>query len=137
MKALLSLLCLLIFGCSPRLAEGVHLLKVDEPVHLLSGESAKTRKKSLELITFVEVLEDSRCPTGVQCIQAGRAVVGLRVLRNGILENQSVTIDGEGLMVTDGGTLRLVGLEPYPDAAVEEPEPYRLVVRLMADERER
>ncbi|WP_183497125.1 hypothetical protein [Neolewinella aquimaris] len=128
------MLCLLTLGCSPRLAEGVHLLGVDETVSLLSGESA-VRKKSPELLTFVEVVEDSRCPAGVQCIQAGRAVVAVRVLRNGTFESESIVVDGEGVMMTDGGTIQVLRLEPYPDAAVEEPKPYQLIVRLVTGER--
>ncbi len=34
-------------------------------------------------IKFLEVLEDSRCPTGVTCIWAGRAIVNVEVANNG------------------------------------------------------
>ncbi len=76
-------------------------------------------------IEFVDVLEDSRCPANVNCIQAGRAVVLVNVFTNGeFLEerklefypsgfnNQSVTT----LFNADG--LRITGLNlmPYPVA---------------------
>ena len=34
-------------------------------------------------VTFAALVEDSRCPIGVQCIQAGRAVISLTVAKAG------------------------------------------------------
>jgi hypothetical protein len=45
---------------------------LDEEFSLSIGESAKIRGEDFE-ITFLEVLEDSRCPKDVECIWAGRA----------------------------------------------------------------
>lgn len=82
-------------------------------------------------IEFVEVLEDSRCPSNVNCIQAGKAVVLVNVFANGeFLEerrlefypigfnNQSVTT----LFNADG--LRITGLNlmPYPEALSKTPK---------------
>ena len=82
-------------------------------------------------VEFVKVLEDSRCPANVNCIQAGRAVVLVNVFANGeFLEerklefypsgfsNQSVTT----LFNADG--LRITGLNlmPYPVAMTKTPK---------------
>ncbi|MEH6764100.1 MAG: hypothetical protein V7655_06340 [Aequorivita antarctica] len=42
-------------------------------------------------IKFLEVIEDSRCPTGVQCIWAGRAIVKAAVTSNGKTEEKTLT----------------------------------------------
>lgn len=76
-------------------------------------------------IEFVEVLEDSRCPANVNCIQAGRAVVLVNVFANGeFLEERKLEFYPSGfsnqsmatLFNADG--LRITGLNlmPYPVA---------------------
>ncbi|OAD91097.1 hypothetical protein A7A78_04605 [Aequorivita soesokkakensis] len=42
-------------------------------------------------IKFLEVLEDSRCPTGVTCIWAGRAIVKVEVTSNGNKQERTLT----------------------------------------------
>ncbi|MCG2420265.1 hypothetical protein K8089_14645 [Aequorivita sp. F47161] len=42
-------------------------------------------------IKFMEVVEDSRCPTGVDCIWAGRAKVKVAVTSNGKTEEKILT----------------------------------------------
>lgn len=82
-------------------------------------------------IEFVEVLEDSRCPANVNCIQAGKAVVLVNVYADGKflgerkLEfnpggfhnlNNTTLYDFEGLRIT-GMTLL-----PYPVALSKTPK---------------
>jgi hypothetical protein len=82
-------------------------------------------------ITFARVLEDSRCPTGVQCISAGTALVGLILHERGEATRmvqlnthaEPRTVSHEGYVVT------VVDLQPYPRSGVStRPESY--VVRL-------
>lgn len=131
MKLLLPLLaCLLLLGCNRRLAEGTHVISPDEEQSLAAGERLRDDRRAPDFFTFSRVLEDSRCPRGVQCIQAGRAVVAVQVLRDGALTEDTVTVDGNAI-ITDRGPLQLLQLEPYPDASVPDPAPYRLTVRLL------
>lgn len=82
-------------------------------------------------IEFVEVLEDSRCPANVNCIQAGKAVVLVNVFVNRrFQEERKLEIHPSGfhnLNVTtlynfDG--LRITGLDllPYPVAQSRTPK---------------
>ncbi len=122
-------LCLLvILACSRKLPDGTYLLPDDEPVSLGVGEHLRMERKRGDFFTFVSVLEDSRCPRGVQCIQAGRAVVKVETRRGGKLQTETIVIDGNAIP-TDRGPLQLLRLEPYPDVGVDDPAPYRLVVR--------
>ncbi|WP_116126293.1 hypothetical protein [Lewinella sp. IMCC34183] len=120
----------LLLACSPRLAEGTFVVEPEQPLGLTAGNHLRATRKAPDFFTFVRVLEDSRCPRGVQCIQAGRAVVAVEVLRDGILTSETVTVDGNAI-ATDLGPLQLTELLPYPDAAVDDPAPYRLTVRLL------
>lgn len=82
-------------------------------------------------IEFVQVLEDSRCPANVNCIQAGRAVVLVNVYANGAFleqrklefypsgfNNQSMTT----LFNADGLKISGLNLMPYPVALSKTPK---------------
>lgn len=51
----------------------------NETITLNVGKQ-KTAKKSRLKIKFLEVTEDSRCPTGVNCIWAGNAKVKVKII---------------------------------------------------------
>ena len=125
---LLPFLLLPLLACHPRLAEGTYLIAPEGVQALAAGERLRTDRRDPDLFSFVRVVEDSRCPRGVQCVQAGRAVVAVRVLRDGAFAEEQVVVGG-GPVATDRGPLQLLSLEPYPDASVDDPEPYRLSVR--------
>lgn len=69
-------------------------------------------------ITFQSVLQDSRCPKGVQCIAAGNAKIEILV-REGQKEPVSIqlnTADGAGEAQFGNYLIQLVDLKPYPSA---------------------
>ena len=71
-------------------------------------------------VTPLEVIEDSRCPTGTQCGWEGRVVVRSEV----VVAGEAEVIDLElGKLRTDRGwTMRLVEVRPdrRPDLAIRE-----------------
>jgi hypothetical protein len=75
----------------------------------------------------LEVLEDSRCPTDVQCIWAGR--VRLRVDVEGLGEREIVA--GGGAVQTPRGAFELVLVSPIPlpQAPPRSRAPYHLGFR--------
>lgn len=77
----------------------------------------KTAKKSGLKIKFLEVIEDSRCPTGVDCIWAGNAKVKVQIIgavRSQIFEfNTNIGPQGD---VFDGWSIRMTELTPAPVA---------------------
>ena len=84
------------------------------------GESVVVQGVSL---SFVEVLEDSRCPEDVTCVWAGRARIAVRVKAPGREPESKMLIFGEvqgdesdDLTLYDEDDMRLVGLQliPYP-----------------------
>lgn len=92
----------------------------DGLVRLGVGESAAVDGRTLR---FVEVVEDSRCPEGTECVWAGRAV--LRVAVGG--ETAALSVPHGGMR--DGETSSAVlgeldvtaaSLDPYPGSAEAE-----------------
>ena len=73
-------------------------------------------------IKFMEVIEDSRCPTGVNCIWAGRAIVKTQVTANGKSEEKTLTFGetrpGEekntNLFSSKEFAINGLTLKPYP-----------------------
>lgn len=71
--------------------------------------------KSKLSIRFVELIEDSRCPTDTNCIWAGNAKIKVRVKKNG--RSQNVTLDTNGPEQTvkvAGYSIKLTALTPEP-----------------------
>jgi hypothetical protein len=67
-------------------------------------------------VTPLEVLEDSRCPSDVQCIWAGRLRISARIELGSGSETRELT-QGEPVQVADG-TLELFEVTPYPKSDV-------------------
>ena len=96
------------------------------------GESVAIRDENLE-VTFLKVLEDSRCPTGVQCIWEGRATSLVSIVSNNTTD---IELTEPGL--TDSPyqyTFRdywiIFHLLPYPEAGKEiTADQYRLVMSI-------
>jgi len=75
-------------------------------------------------VTPLAVLEDSRCPSNVQCVWAGRLRVSVRIELGSGSETRELT-KGEPAQVADGA-LELVEGTPYPKSdETIAPEDYR------------
>ena len=86
------------------------------------------------IVFFEGVLEDSRCPTGVDCPWEGNAAVGLEVsLDNAELAPQPIVLNTT-LEPRDtdkfGVTIRLEGLDPYPADSQPPIDPASYVAEL-------
>jgi hypothetical protein len=106
----------LIAGCastSPSAHRGITYAKLGQTVHL-GGP----------WVTPLAVVEDSRCPTGVACVWAGRLRISARIGLGSGSEMRELTL-GEAQQVADG-SLELVEATPHPTAKRHvEPGDYR------------
>ena len=96
-------------------------LNLGETFDLPLNESIMIKSEGLS-ISFAN-LADSRCPTGVNCIQAGKAKVSLKLTKD---ENEeSLELEAKGLCESDDGscgsggsahgyTVKLINVYPYP-----------------------
>ena len=71
--------------------------------------------KSRIFVRFVELVEDSRCPTDTNCVWAGNAKIKIRVRANG--RSHDLTLDTNGpkqSATAEGYSIKLVSLTPTP-----------------------
>lgn len=97
------------------------------------GETCKP-EKSNATFTFIEVVSDNRCPRGVNCIQAGEAVILVKV---GDGSPQKVKIDTDPKTIArlpiEGGTVEMLEMNPYPEARIRiDPAQRTLKIRMVA-----
>ena len=85
------------------------------------------------VITFDRVLEDSRCPAGVYCIQAGDGVIAITVTQRGGTTGSyqlHTAPNGTRSAVHGGVTITLEDLMPTPTASrATPPQDYRATLR--------
>lgn len=73
-------------------------------------------------VTFLEVMEDSRCPKDVDCIWAGQAKIKVRIAEKGLKPVvKEVIFDALGknniLYTSDDLVIKAVRLSPYPETS--------------------
>lgn len=87
----------------------------DEEFRLAIGETAAVTGTDLR-ITFRAVVNDSRCPSAVQCVSAGNAELALQVRQDSadttFLLNTTM---GPRTATQPGFIIELVALTPYPE----------------------
>lgn len=88
-------------------------------------------------ITFLEVLEDSRCPKNVDCAWAGQAKVLVRIIStNGDTVEETITFKNGAAVLASlfNKELHFLRLSPYPDANIskEDSAPYALLTRVVS-----
>ena len=106
------------------------VVRYDQPFRLAYGRTIRVERTKTRA-RFAELIEDSRCPLDVQCIQAGRARVRLSVQRgNAAPVSIELSTDKDGSTRNAGGvTWELQAVEPYPTAGAERrPQQYTLTL---------
>ncbi len=97
-----------------------------ETIDLPLNETVKFKSENLE-ITFVSNAE-SRCPLGVNCIQAGKAKITLKITKDE--KDEILNLESKGLCQAEDGScgsegaaqgykVKLINVYPYPT----EPKP--------------
>ena len=115
MIAVAMILGLMLAGCST--PAGKTVVEPGEEFSLAIGQSASLKGENLE-ITFLDVTEDSRCPSGAVCVWEGRATSSVRI--SGKQGAQDVGLPEPGLsqspyQQTIGGYTFIYHLQPYPE----------------------
>jgi hypothetical protein len=130
-SALLSVL--LIVLATP----GVHYsgkkkVPLDNEFRIRVGEKAVIGKEKLT-VTFVSVVEDSRCPRGVNCVWQGNAKISIEIKVKG---NKPATVDLNTTLApreadSQGYRISLVELTPQPrESEPNNPADYRAALKV-------
>lgn len=78
-------------------------------------------------ITFLEVLEDSRCPKDVSCVWAGQAKIKVRIKEKGVAAVEKEIIFGATgkdifIYTSESMIIKALRLSPYPETSVARSE---------------
>jgi hypothetical protein len=91
-------------------------VQLDNPFTLRVGQTATVAGEGLS-VSFEGVPEDSRCPTGVQCVWAGNAVVQVVLSKDGKAAGFELNTNLEPKTANYlEYTIELVSLAPYPSS---------------------
>lgn len=103
-----------------------------EKLNLRPGQQSTAKRSKLK-VKFIGVTEDSRCPTGANCIWAGRAVLKISVTSKqaGTKVIEIDTSKGPQGDQFDGWAISLESLTPHPKAgSALNPKAYRVKVTI-------
>ncbi|MEO7360210.1 MAG: hypothetical protein ABI120_07765 [Gemmatimonadaceae bacterium] len=105
-------------------------------ITLAAGASTEVPSANLS-IRFDSVTGESRCPSDVQCIQAGSATVALTISQlSGVMTAQLLsltTITGKDTATSYGQPIRLVNVAPVPVSTASTPRSaYRIELKVGA-----
>ncbi|MBU2100602.1 hypothetical protein KKG83_02235 [Candidatus Micrarchaeota archaeon] len=97
---------------------------LDDLFKLKKGQTAVIGEKDIE-ITFLDVLEDSRCPEDVVCVWEGQVKVELSVSEKenepeSFILTKKRDFDELGVKHFGGFTVELVKVVPYPNTTIEK-----------------
>ena len=124
---ILSTISLVVAGCSS------NAVSLGQEFSLQIGESATIRGEKLQ-VRFLEVTEDSRCPTGVVCIWEGRVSCLVEITYRESLHQVELTEPGLTSWPPENTFKEYkiaYHVEPYPQAGTEiAAEEYRLALRI-------
>ena len=86
-----------------------------QPERILVKINGSATAKGGIKIKFVELVEDSRCPTDTNCIWAGNAKIKVRITKNGRSKDLEMNTGLDPKEVFFAGySFKLVGLTPQP-----------------------
>ena len=116
--AVLSVLFLILTGWMQQSCDTKEVA-LSQQFKLKVGQEVSVREAGIK-VSDIAVVEDSRCPTGVQCIWAGNGKVSLKLSK---AKSESVSVElntsaGPKSRAYQGYEVRLVSLDPYPKNGV-------------------
>ncbi len=115
------ILALSVIGCDS--STGPTGPGLDEEFVLAFGQTVTLKNYSLT-ITFKSVLEDSRCPTGAECVWAGNAKIVIEVSQTDIELNTTLEPKQAGYLAY---SIQLLAVNPYPKLNEQlQPEDYSI-----------
>lgn len=116
----------LLVACDKKDSNDVKSFELNESFTLKINESAELESEGMK-ITFLDVTEDSRCPTNVSCIWEGRVVAEFKVEKDGetllrsATDNPNSPPGGDGTLSSAfeafGHNITLEEVTPYPEGS--------------------
>ena len=90
---------------------------LDVPFQLKINQVVFIKSENIKII-FINVTEDSRCPSDVDCIWEGQVTIVINIFKNnqfiGEFNLTSRGFDGPAIKNFNGYSISLIKVEPYP-----------------------
>ncbi len=115
------ILCSFMFFAAGLFSQDSLSLKKSKNIPLLSVKAAygSVVRFGEYVLIFDKIIEDSRCPSDVECIRAGSVTIGIGIFKKGkLLGNRTITFPNgtpaPTLLNTDKILVSAVAVAPYP-----------------------
>ncbi len=116
-----------------RIVDNTGTAKLDEEFKLKINEKILIREIGAA-VTFLRVVEDSRCPVNVYCVWAGRVTVEVSIMKgNEEAFKINLTLADGGKKEFDGYTITLLRVDPqreYPDKMEISASEYEITLKI-------
>lgn len=101
-----------------------------EAFKLQIGEEKESPAKAIT-VQWLQLVEDSRCPTYTNCVWEGQARLSLQVNGETVELILREGHPAEAVQIVNGYEIRAISLRPYPEAGQQtEKEMYRLELQV-------
>lgn len=113
MKYIVSILTIVVFSAFAKAQQDS--IKVEVPIIVFKAKYGETIKQGDVSIKLLDVLEDSRCPSGVQCVWAGQVKLLVEVIDNDKKETKEITLKGNNkpeIFKNEHSTIYLKEIQP-------------------------
>ncbi|MCK4661629.1 MAG: hypothetical protein KAT68_02085 [Bacteroidales bacterium] len=95
---------------------------LNDTIELKYGQTVQIIDENI-LLKFNDVNEESRCPSGSQCIWQGQATVTIEIKNQEEIEYISLTLRAGNDIINIGEyenySIKLIKVAPYPEAGIE------------------
>jgi hypothetical protein len=135
---LFTALMLVLAACAPTPTPAAHGMFEAGQVEMHPGQSLDDMQSG-SVLTFVEIVTDSRCPADATCVTSGFVQVMLEIKQGEITRHETLTLgdlaDGDVNSIEVGEwTVTLVEVNPYPLASQPvDYADYTITLDLQAD----
>ena len=97
--------------------------ELDVPFQLKINQVGIIKSENIKIF-FLNVTEDSRCPSDVECIWPGQVTILINILKNyQSLGDFNLTIPGDSdeiaIIEFDGYSIKMIKVDPYPISTQE------------------
>ncbi len=98
-----------------------------EPVDYKVGWKVEYSDEPITLV-FDKVIEDSRCPSGAECVWAGRFIAGMTMLRRGDNTKKAFQVELDNPITVLGYSVQLSDVRPLPKDGEPAPKPDAYII---------
>lgn len=122
MKAIATYIVLICFCAFAKAQNETPKEEIEHTIEIQLGVGESQKINDIK-ITFLEVIEDSRCPKDVDCVWAGQAKITILVEEKGIDPvEKELTFSSPSKTIyihkSDALTIKAVRLSPYPETSL-------------------